>query len=94
MAKWVTITTVAANTLLAGACAFFAYRLLGSPERIAPFSAPVALMAFCTFLTWVSSTVAPLIQAGWRHMLEGVRPNGTPALLGLMIGFLVMFWKL
>ena len=86
--------TVTANTGLAGACAFFAYDLLGSPERLVPFGVPVALMAFCTFLTWVSSTVAPLITAGWRYMLEDVRASGTPPLLGLMIGFLVMYWKL
>ncbi len=94
MPKWATITTVVANTLITGMAGFFAYHLLRSPERLGPFGTLVTLMAFCTFLTWVSSTLAPLIAAAWRPTPGSVQPGGTAALLGLSIGFLVMHLKL
>jgi hypothetical protein len=91
-------TVTAANTFLAVTCAYFAANILRNPGARSEPTALLWLMAFCAFLVWTGH-VGALVGAYRRRTSDSFKlahtlgMQATPALLGLMAAFLMLYWR-
>jgi hypothetical protein len=92
------LTLTAANTFLAANCAYFAASILRNPGARTEPTSLLWLMALCVFLVWTGH-VGALVGAYRRRTSDSitiahtVSSQAMPALLGLMVAFLMIYWR-